>query len=218
MKRIKEYRYALFISLYGVVYMFVFRCLEQRRNVTYHTIHCALDDKIPFCEYFAIPYLLWFFYIFATVFYFVIINRNETDCRRLLTMLCSGMTLFLLISFCYPNGLHLRPLHLQDRNFFTHLVLLLYQTDTPTNVFPSIHVFNSMAVYFAITNCRQLTKHRLLCNGVLLLTILIVLSTLFLKQHSVIDVVFGMLLAFALYVLCYQKVPLRQSRQLEQKI
>lgn len=190
--------------------MLIFQYLENRTGITYHVIHCSLDSIIPFCEYFIIPYFLWFPYIISIVLYFVIFNRNRLDCQRLLTTLCTGMTLFLLVSFLYPNGLQLRPEYLADTNIFTHLVTLLYQMDTATNVLPSIHVFNSMAVYFAIINCEQLKKHRICMNGALLLTICIILSTMFLKQHSVIDVVMGLLLSFVLYVLVYHKITFRQ--------
>lgn len=45
-----------------------------------------------------------------------------------------GMTLFLIISFVYPNGQNLRP-ELTGEGPFIQAVQLLYQTDTPTNIF-----------------------------------------------------------------------------------
>ena len=63
--------------------MLAFRYVEQR-NVRPNIIHVALDDYIPFCEYFIIPYLLWFFYVAATVIYFSFINQNKKDLWRYL--------------------------------------------------------------------------------------------------------------------------------------
>lgn len=51
------------------------------------------------------------------------------------------MTVFLLVSFLYPNGHELRPA-LELENVFQKAVWLLYQADTPTNILPSVHVFN----------------------------------------------------------------------------
>ena len=67
MKTIKEfalkYKHSLWIISYMLFYLLGFYILEHAEHRHYHVIHSWLDDKIPFCEYFIIPYLLWFFYI-----------------------------------------------------------------------------------------------------------------------------------------------------------
>ena len=63
------------------------------------------------------------------------------------------MTVFLLISTFFPNIQHLRPLKMPRDNVFTHLVLLLQKVDTPTNLWPSIHVYNSIGAHLTIS-CR----------------------------------------------------------------
>ena len=76
----------------------------------------------------------------------------------------------------------------------------LYRTDTPMNVCPSIHVFNSVTLMLAYyrTRCFDAPRLRWMRPAAAVLCVSIALSTMLLKQHSVIDVVFGMLLAFAL--------------------
>ena len=66
------------VALYTVFYLLCFTYLENR-HVRYHIIDSSLDDKIPFCEYFIIPYLLWFIYIAVTVGYFLFFNENTTE-------------------------------------------------------------------------------------------------------------------------------------------
>ena len=83
------------------------------------------------------------------------------------------------------------------------MVKMLYQMDTPTNIFPSIHVFNSVAVGIAIWKCEALQKHWLLRRSAIVLSILIVLSTMFLKQHSVWDVVCALALNAVVYIFVY---------------
>ena len=61
-----------------------------------------------------------------------------------------GMTVFLIISWLYPNMQQLRPVLDGTNGFWTGLVANLYAVDTNTNIFPSIHVFNSIAVCIAI--------------------------------------------------------------------
>ena len=84
-------------------------------------------------------------------------------------------------------------------NIFTDMVKTLYITDTSTNVLPSIHVFNSLACCGAILkNQRKYKKST--DTACVVLTILIIMSTMFLKQHSVVDVV----LAALMYTGCYR--------------
>lgn len=68
------------------------------------------------------------------------------------------------------------------------------------NVCPSIHVFNSVTLMLAYyrTRCFDGPRLRWMRPAAAVLCVSIALSTMLLKQHSVIDVVFGMLLAFAL--------------------
>ena len=87
-------------------------------------------------------------------------------------------------------------------------------TDTPTNILPSIHVFNSLAIHKAIVSCQRLKKHRGIQIASWILTILIVLSTMFLKQHSVIDVCLGITMAVAGSLLFYrEKASAKQASQ-----
>ena len=102
-----------------------------------------------------------------------------------------------------PNGLAIRPVVFERDNIFVDLVKMLYQTDTPTNVFPSLHVFNSLAACIAIKNSKKLNEHKAICMGAYILTALIIMATMFLKQHSVLDVMAGFLMAYTLYQFVY---------------
>lgn len=201
--KIFERKHQWFIIIYTVFYLLGFKLLEMKVNNRYYIIHMELDDWIPFCEYFIIPYVLWFFYIAAAVAYFALANKNLKEYWQLIISLGIGMTLFLVISWIYPNGQELRPVVFERDNIFTDMVKMLYQMDTPTNIFPSIHVFNSVAVGIAIWKCEALQKHWLLRRSAIVLSILIVLSTMFLKQHSVWDVVCALALNAVVYIFVY---------------
>ena len=58
----QKYKHA-WVLLYAFLYLPWFFWLESRANLPYHVIHVWLDDKIPFVEYFIVPYLLWFVYV-----------------------------------------------------------------------------------------------------------------------------------------------------------
>lgn len=201
MKHLVKYKHAIPSLIYAVIYMVWFGYLE-RTVKHYKLIHVALDDYIPFCEVFIIPYLLWFIYVAAVLLYFFFKDRDEyfKTCAFLFT----GMTVFLIISTLWPNGQRLRPFILPRNNVFTRLVAMIYSTDTPTNLWPSIHVYNSLGCHFAIIKSRHFIKHRGIRHASLILCISIIMSTMLVKQHSVFDVTTAFIMAAIMYVLVYQ--------------
>ena len=197
----QKYRHAL-VLLYGLIYMPWFMWLESRSNLPYHVIHVKLDDMIPFVEYFIVPYLLWFVYVAAVFVYLFFKNRREF--YQYCIFLFTGMTLFLIVSTLYPNGHLLRPNTFARNNIFTFAVQILYQADTATNIFPSLHVYNSIAAHRAVANSETLAGNRLIRGGSFVLMVSIILATMFLQQHSVRDVISGILLGLVMEQLVYR--------------
>nr|WP_294679045.1 phosphatase PAP2 family protein [uncultured Blautia sp.] len=209
---IRKYGHGLVMITYCIIYCLLFFYLEHRPVQAYHVVHTVFDDMIPFCEFFIIPYLLWFPYMILAVAYFIFINKNKHEYYQLAFNMMMGMTIFLIVSYCYPNIQHLRPTEFPRDNIFTDLVRRLYATDTPTNILPSIHVFNSLAVHMSLVNCEALRDKKAIRYGSLTLTLLIIASTMFLKQHSVIDVCSGATLALFGYLIFYPQKASETSR------
>lgn len=204
MKYVKKYLYLWIVPVYFIFYLSLFAFVEGRTDVRIHILYSEIDSYIPFCEYFIIPYFLWFFFIGATVLYFMFFNKNRAEYGALIINLGIGMTLFLLISLAFPNGHALRPIYIARDNVFIQMTEYLYSLDTPTNIFPSIHVYNSIAAHLAIINCGSLQKCRYIRWGSLILTVSIVLSTMFLKQHTIIDVLGALILNCICYLIIYR--------------
>lgn len=205
----EKYRH-LYILSYFIIYLIWFQYVEKTVTTHFHVIHVPLDDYIPFCEYFIIPYLLWFAYVAYGIIYTA--KHDRTGYYKLCAFLFTGMTVFLIISTVYPNGHYLRPQYFAHHNTFTALCEWLWATDTPTNLFPSIHVYNSLAVHIALTHSDSLKNNRTVRFLSFALTVSIILATMFLKQHSVFDVVTAFLLAFVMYWLLYRRTFRRQSQ------
>lgn len=199
-----KYKHA-WVFLYGLIYFPWFAYLENHVTHNYSIIQTSFDKKIPFIEYFVIPYLLWFLFLAVAILYFFF--TNKADFYRLMVFLMIGMTLFLVISTLFPNGQALRPTHFERNNIFVELTKYVYQTDTPTNVFPSIHVYNSLGVYIAVQNSEQLKKYPWVQALAFIIASLIILSTMFLKQHSVVDAIGAGIVAIIAYCFVYAKVP-----------
>lgn len=192
----------IWTALYFPFYLACFICLERMEARPYHVIHFPLDQLIPFCEYFIIPYFLWFLYI-AAVFIWLFF-RDRENFYKYIVFLYTGMTIFLIASAVYPNGHLLRPAEFDRDNIFIRMVCFLYQADTSTNILPSIHVFNSIAAHMAVVHTPGLAKNKWTVRGSRLLAVSIILSTVFLKQHSCVDVISGILLGMFMNDLVYQ--------------
>lgn len=204
LKKLKQfvirYRHA-WVLLYALIYVPWFLYLERHVTTDYYPIYSPLDDYIPFVEYFIVPYLLWFAFIAVTVAFFFFTDRKGF--YQLTAFLFIGMTLFLIICTVFPNGQNLRPAVFPRDNVFTDMVRTLYSTDTPTNVLPSIHAFNSIGAAIAISRSRTLKKYKAVQYTAYALSFLIILSTVFLKQHSVTDVFAAVAMACIIYPLVY---------------
>ena len=193
----RTHRHAYWILLYVAIYMIGFNVLENAGHVHYHIIHTWLDDQIPFCEYFIIPYFLWFGFNVAVVTW-IVFKGTVQETYKVSAVLMTGMMIFLVVSAIYPNRLDVRPDYVDTSNICGMLVSFLYKTDTPTNVLPSIHVFNTMALCFAVRGNKTLREKKLITFSSDILGVLIILSTMFLKQHSVIDVSLGLVMGVML--------------------
>lgn len=194
-----ERRPVSFVAAYFVFYLLAFYALEKRTGVPLVWVHCALDDLIPFCKYAIVPYCLWFFWIPFTLLYFLL-RAPRAEFSRLCLPLFAGMTAALALYAVVPTGLNLRPFAVYGRDIFARGVRLLYSIDTATNVCPSIHVFNSVTLALAYwrSSLFERAGRRWMRPAATVLCVSIVLSTVLLRQHSVIDVALGALMAFAI--------------------
>lgn len=197
----EKYKHGIPLALYGAVYLLWFILLEQRKTTDYMVVHMNIDDYIPFCEVFVVPYLLWFVYVPAVLLY--LFFRNREDYWKNVVFLCTGMTVFLIISTFIPNIHHLRLRQFPRENVFTWIIGLLWKTDTPTNLFPSIHVFNSLGAHFAVISNEKLSANKWIRRGSLLLCVSIIFSTMLIKQHSMFDVLTAFIMSAVMYAVVY---------------
>ena len=200
-----QYKHLIPLLAYMLVYLVWWGHLEDTVTTQYRVIHMGIDDHIPFVEIFIIPYLAWFFYVSTTVVALFFKDETKKDYYRCLTFLFTGMTLFLLISTLMPNGHQLRPAVMPRDNMFTRMIAALWKTDTPTNLWPSIHVYNSLGAHFAIAKSKAFERHKWLHYASLMLAMSIILSTMFIKQHSFFDVLTAFFLAAVMYVIVYRR-------------
>lgn len=148
-----------------------------------HVIHCALDDVIPFCEWFLLPYVFWYALIVFSLGYFLLYDVDSF--KKLQTYIIITQVIAMIVYIVYPNCQNLRPAEFSRDNFLTDCIGFLYSFDTNTGVCPSLHCAYSIgiaSVWFKSKDTSWIWK-----AFVLVAVILICLSTMFIKQHSAVD-------------------------------
>ena len=116
---------------------------------------------------------------------------------RLCFVMFAGATFCLFVYLLAPNGLNLRQ-EITSQNFCAQIVRFLRRVDPPNNVCPSIHVSSTVAVHLTICHAASVRNKKPIRTLSWIVTILICLSTMFIKQHSLVDVLCGWILSLIL--------------------
>ena len=189
----------LFWPLYGIA----FQALERWINPTIDNavlIYCPWDDAIPFLEVFVIPYYLWFAFIFCSLVYTLFFDVKAF--RKGMWMFILTYTFTVIVYIVFPNYQNLRPPVMERHNIFTKILEGLYSFDTPTNVFPSLHVIGSIDSLLTVWGTKHF-KSVFAKIGLIVLTVAICLSTVFLKQHSLLDIISGVIVCVLFFPFVY---------------
>lgn len=186
LSKINEPQFAHLKLLLGWVVYFLFYFLTENfiPVESCHVIHSALDDLIPFNEFFFIPYCFWYLLIVISLVYFALYDVENF--KNLQTFIIITQVVAMTVYILYPSVQDLRPTGFARDNFFTWLANIIYTFDTPTGVCPSLHVAYSLGIgscWLKEKNASKLWK-----GFVVFSVILISLSTAVVKQHSVIDI------------------------------
>ena len=171
-----------------------------------YIIHTALDDQIPFCEWFVIPYLLWYLYISIPLIV-AFFKASKTDFILMSLLLFSGIAVSMALFALWPTMVDFRPTGFDRDNILIDLVRMIYAADRPTNVCPSLHCYEALAMHIGMVRSGFFKNSRSVLRPVSVLMLgLICLSTMFIKQHSVVDVAAGLVLAAPMYLLVYKQI------------
>ena len=167
-----------------------------------YVVHSALDDFIPFCEYFVIPYVGWYLLIVGSLIYFALYNPDNF--KNMSKYIIVTQLIAMLIYIVFPNRQDLRPEVFERDNICTQILGFLYTIDTNTNVCPSLHVAYSLGI--ASTWLREKSVARWVRIVIVVFCILVCISVAFVKQHSVIDIFVALpLCAFAEWFTFWRK-------------
>jgi hypothetical protein len=166
--------------VYLALYVLTERLIPAQRCFV---VHSRLDDFIPFCEWFVIPYVAWYGLIVFSLVWFLFYDVGLFT--GLQTYFIVTQVVAMAIYILLPTRQELRPEMFPRENVLTDLVAALYRLDTSTNVCPSLHVALSLGI--ASAWLREKTVRWGWRGLVVAFAGLICLSTVFIKQHSAVD-------------------------------
>ena len=174
-------------------------------QVDYHYINAAIDSKIPFIPQFVFVYDMFYPAVLLTMYYIYCKDRKNYYKGVIAGIL--GYLVCDIIFICYPTIMNRPVVDYNSLDWFTGLVLkITYAADTPAlNCCPSIHCLFCYQAIFSLCISKKIKwKIKLPVSAFLFL---IVLTTMFVKQHVLIDVITGDVLMSIIYlfVTCNKK-------------
>ena len=199
--------FKLFLLFVPTTYIFYFIQVYIEPK---YIMHVKLDDYIPFIKYFVVPYVFWYFYLLWGYIYFAFYSREEFT--KFIKFIIYGALAAYVVFFLFPNGQDLRNTIGND-DIFLQIINSIRSTDPPANVFPSLHVYNSIGINIAICTSSAFRNKRWVRNFAYISTILISLSTVCIKQHSIVDVFGSIILSGIMYILIYKPFIKRKPDQ-----
>ncbi|MFE7061692.1 phosphatase PAP2 family protein [Sutcliffiella sp. NPDC057660] len=187
----KKFPYLLLLLVMPLL-GFIYTILNERpRKAT--QIPLPIDHDIPFIVAFVVPYIIWYVFVFGYLVYFCF-KDTDVYVKTLLTIVIGELICF-IIYFFFQTTVP-RPT-VEGNGLFVMLVKYIYAHDRPVNCFPSIHVLTTYAIMLASFHIKN--KHNLNKYFIHIMGSLIILSTIFIKQHVVLDMVASMFMVAFIY-------------------
>ena len=191
---------------YSLLLLPIFACYfipEQLIVSNYHATEIAFDAMIPLLSGFVYFYLLWFpLLVFGGFF---LLFTDATVFKRYMIYLAVAYFISAAVYLTYPNGQDLRPTDLNVHDLSTIILAFIYRVDTNTNVLPSLHVIGSVGAAAALC-CDRKVRSGAIKAAIIVLAALVSISTVFIKQHGVVDVIAGLAVGLLLTpIICRKK-------------
>ena len=191
---------------YSLLLLPIFVCyfLPERLIVAgYHPTEIPFDALIPLQPGFVYCYLLWFPLLVFGGFW--LLFTDAVVFRRYMVYLAVAYLISAVVYLSYPNGQDLRPADLNVHDLSTTILAFIYRVDTNTNVLPSLHVIGSVGAAAALCRSGSI-RRRMVKTAIVILAILVSISTVFIKQHGVLDVAAGLAVGLLLCPIICRKI------------
>ncbi len=157
--------------------------------------YTILDKYIPLLPGFIYIYFLTF--PFSIFIYFYLASKDKKKLYDIFLTLCICFLISGVIYFFFQSRL-IKPDY-TPKSFTGDLLVWTWNSTNPTNNFPSQHCFMAIAAFIACLDCKQMKKPIRIIGYIV--TSLIVLSTVFTKQHYIVDFFASLAIMVPVYLL-----------------
>ncbi|MCL6573539.1 MAG: phosphatase PAP2 family protein, partial [Bacillus sp. (in: Bacteria)] len=196
--------FLLVLPMFARIYEFL-----NNRTQKAVELSTSIDQAIPFLPIFILPYILWYAYIFCYLVYFCL--KDTKVYLKTLALIVVAELICFLVYFFFQTTVP-RPTIIGN-DFLNTLVQWIYSKDRPYNCFPSIHVLTTFAIMLASLHIKNKHLFNTICIHVS--GTLIIISTLFIKQHVIFDLVVSIFLVTILYGFLFEFLFYRVSKKSE---
>tara|TARA_R100000008_G_scaffold86470_1_gene79737 strand:- start:777 stop:1415 length:639 start_codon:yes stop_codon:yes gene_type:complete len=180
--------------------MALYFLIQSLIGASQYDLLTSVDTQIPF-----IPQFIWIYHTIIPVIFFtgtLLFKKRNVFLGLIFAIISSGaiMCLFyVLFPSFYP-----REAIADTSTTSGWLVNLTHAIDGPHNTFPSGHVTFAWLLVFFVSLSEYIRKNPLMKYAYIVWATLVSISTLTLKQHFIVDVFSGMMLAALIYYLVYK--------------
>ena len=158
-------------------------------------IGSALDSKIPFNIIGIIPYCIWYFFLF--IIPFIYYRKDKKVYIKYLICYVLMSLVGDIIYFIYPTYVN-RPA-IEGSGILYYMAKIVFAVDNPpVNCFPSLHC--AIAVLWILFTTKEIKLKWYYKVSIIIISLLIIPSTLIIKQHVIIDTVVGVILSLIIYI------------------
>jgi len=198
-------RFEVHLTMIGLYMLFIFLFLyvgDYNEGRNFYNLSIFIDQKIPFNPHFVWTYILYYFVALMPVMVVTEIKEFRRMVGAYLMMYFMGFLTFIL----FPVKM-MRP-ELVGDGYSIWLLKKIYNADNGYNCFPSMHVANAfLASFFSYR------FNRVYGAVVYVIAFLITISTLFIKQHYIVDLIAGIALAYFVYRFSYYRFSAEKIKQ-----
>jgi len=191
----------LSIAAQGLIYMLIGAFFSNNAI----PINSTIDDRIPYVSWFVIFYASWMVILYVAFIYMGLTDR-KLYWRTIITYNVA-VTISNIIFIVFPTTMP-RP-DITGNDIFTLLVQFIYSNDEPVNCFPSIHCLTTYLLLIVMNRHKLLTVTWRVVFSIFFWGI--IASTVFIKQHALVDVIGGIALAEFTYRIVFYIVSKQQT-------
>lgn len=160
-------------------------------GLPHYNLALSIDALIPFWPAAITVYILS--YVYWIVHWLVIAREGRDFSNHIFGGEMTAKLICLMFFLFLPTSI-VRP-EVTGNGLFSWLTRLIYESDLPDNLFPSIHCLDSWICWRGLNRCARVPRWVKLSS--LIFALMIFASTVLVRQHVFVDILGGVAIAEA---------------------